>query len=60
MNQPRQSEQLDAADIFHRIRLQDDDQFRAMNDEDSNPTSFWDGRDQEVEEKPRYDSRAGA
>jgi hypothetical protein len=59
MDQSRQSENIDAADVFHRIRIEHDEKYRATNDDNSD-TGKWDGRDEQVEEKPMYDSRAGS
>jgi hypothetical protein len=59
MDQPRQSDNVDAADVFHQIRIEHDDKYRAKNDDNSD-TREWDGRDELADEKPMYDSRAGS
>lgn len=59
MDQSRVSENFDAQRVLDRAKLEDSDKYRAADDDDS-PTSYWDGRDEQVEEKPMYDSRAGS
>jgi hypothetical protein len=54
------SENFDAANVIERMKLEDRDKYRAADDQEKYPSSYWDGRDEQVEEKPMYDSRAGS
>jgi hypothetical protein len=60
MDQSKVSENFDAANVIERMKLEDRDKYRAADDQEKDPTSYWDGRDEQVEEKPMYDSRAGS
>lgn len=60
MDKSQERKESDSADIFHRIRLEEHEKKYRAKDEDDAPTNVWDGRDQEVKERPMYDSRAGS
>lgn len=53
-------EKLDAAHVFQRNKLEDTNRYNAKDDDEDIPNSIWDPRDEQVEEKPKYDSRAGS
>lgn len=59
MDQSRVSENFETKRAIDRLKKEEGDKYRAGDDDDE-PTSFWDGRDEQADEKPMYDSRAGS
>lgn len=60
MDQSQERTESDSVDVFHRIRLEEREKKYHAKDDDDTPTNVWDGRDEQINERPMYDSRAGS